>query len=75
MQETLTASDVARAATDALGETVSPRDVSNLFYVRVLDDRSCPIVGGRRLIPRSYLPTLMQELRRRVALRRTGGAS
>jgi hypothetical protein len=33
-----------------------------LFYQRVLDDDRCPIVGGRRLIPAEYLPTIRAAL-------------
>lgn len=37
---------------------VPPRVISDLFYARKLDDRRCPIVGGRRLIPEDYLPEI-----------------
>ena len=52
-------SDVARR----LG--VRPRDISDLFYQRLLRDDSCPIVGGRRLIPRTYVPVIEAALRDR----------
>jgi hypothetical protein len=42
-----------------------PRVISDLFYARRLDDRRCPIVGGRRLIPADYVPyieTILREL-------------
>lgn len=35
---------------------VLPRQISDAFYSRKLDDQLCPIVGGRRMIPESYLP-------------------
>lgn len=54
----LTVSDVARR----LG--ASPRDISDLFYRRLLRDDLCPIVGGRRLIPESYLEMICMVLRR-----------
>ena len=41
-----------------------PRDVSNLFYRRELRDDLCPLVGGRRVIPREYLPEIERVLRR-----------
>jgi hypothetical protein len=63
----LTVSDVARH----LG--VRPRDVSNLFYQRRLDDQRCPVVGGRRLIPPDYLPAIEAALR--GLAEETGGAS
>ena len=53
----LTVSEVARR----LG--VRPRDVSDLFYQRRLSDELCPVVGGRRLIPESYLPDIALVLR------------
>lgn len=42
-----------------------PRDISDLFYRRHLRDDLCPIVGGRRLIPETYLPMIAAALRRR----------
>ena len=40
-----------------------PRDISDLFYRRRLSDESCPIVGGRRLIPESSLSVIAMALR------------
>jgi hypothetical protein len=42
---------------------VPPRVISDLFYARKLDDSRCPIIGGRRLIPASYLPEVESALR------------
>jgi hypothetical protein len=39
-----------------------PRDISDLFYQRELSDDKCPIVGGRRLIPPSYIPVITATL-------------
>lgn len=44
---------------------VRPRDVSTLFYERVLSDERCPVVAGRRLIPEDYLPEIETALRAR----------
>jgi hypothetical protein len=52
-----TVSDVARRI------RARPKDISDLFYQRRLDDRRCPIVGGRRLIPEDYLPVIEATLR------------
>lgn len=41
-----------------------PRDISDLFYRRQLSDERCPIIGGRRLIPESYLDVIGMALRR-----------
>jgi hypothetical protein len=40
-----------------------PKDISDLFYLRKLDDQRCPIVGGRRMIPPDYLPEIEAILR------------
>jgi hypothetical protein len=40
-----------------------PKDISDLFYLRKLDDRQCPVVGGRRLIPEEYIPVIAMVLR------------
>ena len=39
-----------------------PKTISDLLYQRELRNDLCPLVGGRRLIPRSYLPTIRQVL-------------
>jgi len=59
MGETLTVSEAARQ----LG--ARPRDITDLFYRRLLRDDLCPIVGDRRLIPEDYLPQVAAALRRR----------
>lgn len=40
-----------------------PKDISDLFYLRRLDDKKCPVVGGRRLIPVDYIPEIEKTLR------------
>ena len=40
-----------------------PKDISDLFYLRKLNDRRCPVVGGRRLIPADYVPEIERVLR------------
>jgi hypothetical protein len=44
---------------------VRPRDISDLFYGGILDDSKCVVVGGRRLIPRTYLDTIKRVLLKR----------
>jgi hypothetical protein len=44
---------------------VRPRDISDLFYQRRLSDEICPVVGGRRLIPEHYLPTIAKAVQGR----------
>ena len=41
-----------------------PRDISNLFYNRMLRDDLCSVVAGRRMIPPDYLDTIRAALRR-----------
>jgi hypothetical protein len=65
MSANLTVSDAARELSDELGHVVRPRDISDLFYRRLLEDRHCPILGGRRLIPRDYLPAIVVALQGR----------
>ena len=48
-QQFLTVSEVARR----MGAV--PRDISDLSYARQLRDDLCPVIGGRRLIPVSYV--------------------
>ena len=44
---------------------VRPAQITQLFYERRLRDDLCPIVGGRRLIPRSCVAVIAMELRRK----------
>ena len=53
----LSVSDVARQ----IG--ANPKDISDLFYQRKLDGVRCPIVGGRRLIDKAYIPEIEKALR------------
>lgn len=66
MGQLLSVSDVARR----LG--AAPRDISDLFYRRELRDDLCPIIGGRRLIPQSYLEEIAAALRRHERLPHVG---
>lgn len=59
-------SDAARRPSRSLGTEIPPRAISDLFYKRLLRDDLCPIVGGRRLIPRDYLPSIEDALRRQA---------
>ncbi|MDP1797624.1 MAG: hypothetical protein Q8K78_09090 [Planctomycetaceae bacterium] len=45
-----------------------PRDISDLFYGRILDESRCPVIQGRRLIPPDYIPVVEQVLRERGKL-------
>jgi hypothetical protein len=39
-----------------------PKDISDLFYQRKLDDERCPVIAGRRLIPEDYIPEIQATL-------------
>jgi hypothetical protein len=54
----LTVSDAARRIPGA-----RPKDISDLLYLRRLRDDRCPLVGGRRMIPKTYLPEVETALR------------
>jgi hypothetical protein len=54
-----TVSDVARQLPGA-----RPKDITDLFYQRKLDDSRCPVVGGRRLIPAEYVGAIEAALRK-----------
>lgn len=47
----------------------SPKDISRLFYEGALRTDLCPVIAGRRLIPREYLPMIAMTLKRRGLVR------
>ena len=54
--------DAARELSEIYGIVVKPRDLSVRLYDWRLDASRCPIVGGRRVIPRSYLPEIARHI-------------
>jgi hypothetical protein len=60
----LTVGQAAREISSEFGVTVRPKVVSDALYAGALRDDLCPVVGGRRLIPRELLPNLVSALRR-----------
>ena len=52
-----------------------PRDISDLFYGRQLDDSACPVVGGRRLVPDAYVPAVREALQKAGKLGELVGAN
>lgn len=71
MPEYLFISQAARELGRELGTEIRPQDLTNLFYRHHLRDDICPVVGGRRLIPREYLATIKAILMQRVLHQRT----
>ena len=61
-EDFLTVTTAANQASRLIGASVAPRVISDLFYARKLDVDRCPVVGGRRLIPRDYFPALLKVL-------------
>lgn len=47
-----------------------PRDISDSFYRRWLDDSVTPIVSGRRLIPAEYVETVREVLEQHGLIKR-----
>ncbi len=66
MPDFLFVSEAARELGSQLGAEVRPQDLSNLFYRRALRADLCPVIAGRRLIPREYLATIRAFLVGRV---------
>jgi hypothetical protein len=60
-----TVSEAAREIGEKLGVEVNPRLISDLLYQRKLEVRDCPVLGGRRLIPRDHLPAILRILQER----------
>jgi hypothetical protein len=75
MPDFLSVSEAARELNEQLGIAIRPQDITNLFYRRELRDDACPIVGGRRLIPRDHLAMIGKQLRQRGLGRRPRGES
>lgn len=69
METYLTVSQIARHL------NVPPRVVSDLFYARRLDDKRCPVVGGRRLVPTDYIGEVEAVLRAAGWLSEQSGAT
>ena len=51
-----------------------PREISDLFYARLLPDEKCPIVSGRRFIPAALLPQIRRLLSERAKRRKEDAA-
>jgi hypothetical protein len=65
MGEHETVGVIARSLSERLGVIVRPCDITDLFYKRILKEDRCPILAGRRLIPKDLIPAIERELRDR----------
>jgi hypothetical protein len=65
MTEFLTASGISREVEQQYGVEVPPKLISDLLYQRKVDVHTCPVVAGRRFVPRSLLPEILRALRER----------
>jgi len=65
MPDFLSVGQVAKA----IGGGARPCDITNLFYKGRLREDLCPILGGRRMVPREYVAQIAAALRRAGKLR------
>jgi hypothetical protein len=66
MTEFLTVSEIARELEQEYGVAgVAPKIISDLLYQRKVDVHTCPVVAGRRLVPRGLMPDVLRALRER----------
>lgn len=56
--------DLAREISEEFGVMILPKVVSDLFYFGHCNTTYCPVIGGRRLIPRDYKEQVVWALRR-----------
>lgn len=59
-----------------LGRTVTPREITALFYDRAVPDDLGPVVGGRRMIRPEAVEVIVAALRQKAAAKQQeeGGA-
>lgn len=57
--DTLFVGEVAKVVSQRLGRDVSPREITDLFYRRIMPDEMGPVVGGRRLIRREAVDLII----------------
>lgn len=64
------AGDAAMEVSRRIGRVVTPREVTGLFYDRVVAEDLGPVVSGRRIIHPEALDVIVAALRERDATRR-----
>jgi hypothetical protein len=65
MSEYVTVSDISREVKQEHGVAVPPKTLSDLLYQRKVDVHACPVVAGRRLVPRGLVPAIIRALQER----------
>lgn len=60
----LSVGDCAREISTQYKVQLHPKVISDAFYAGQVDSSTCPIVAGRRMVPREFLPNLVAALRR-----------
>lgn len=65
MSRHLMVSGVAAEVERQVGVPIPPRIISDIIYQRKVDVRDCPIIAGRRLVPRSLIPEFVRVIQRR----------
>ncbi len=73
LEQYWTVGEIAREVSDRTGVAIRPRDITDLFYSLQIPGVRCPIIGGRRLIPRDVIPVIMAALSRRGRIPVSGG--
>lgn len=61
--EYLSASEAAREVSKKFKLDIRPRDISMSIYTGRLDERRCPLIAGRRHVPKDFLPEIAEKLR------------
>jgi len=69
--EAMFVAEIAAEAGRLLGRTITPRQITALFYERLVPDALGPVVGGRRLVRPEALDAILIALRKRGSGKRS----
>lgn len=70
MFDFVTVGEAATQLASGAGQKINPRRISQALYTGAVDTDRCPVVAGRRLIPRDMLPALGEAIATRAGRRR-----
>jgi hypothetical protein len=65
MKDFLSVTETSRELASEFGLSVSPHELSNLIYRRVLGPDMAHMIGGRRMLSRESLPAVADLIRHR----------